>query len=100
MNRFPAWKYALVGVVVLAAFFYTLPNFFGESPAVQVASIKSTVTVDAALMARIQDLLAKESVPYTGAVLDPTGIRVRLPDTDTQLKARSEERRVGKECRL
>ena len=88
MNRFPAWKYVLVGVIVLAAFFYTLPNFFGESPAVQVASVKSTLKVDAALMARVQDILGKENIPYTGAVLDPTGIRVRLSDTDTQLKAR------------
>ena len=33
MNRFPTWKYALVALAVVAAFLYTLPNFFGESPA-------------------------------------------------------------------
>ena len=88
MNRFPVWKYALIGLVVLAALFYTLPNFFGESPAVQVASIKSTVKMDTALLGRVQDLLKKENVPVTGAIFDPTSIRVRLPDTDTQLKAK------------
>jgi preprotein translocase subunit SecD len=34
VNRFPAWKYALIGLAIAAAFLYTLPNFFGESPAV------------------------------------------------------------------
>ena len=38
VNRYPAWKYALIALAVVAAFLYTLPNFFGESPAVQVSS--------------------------------------------------------------
>jgi preprotein translocase subunit SecD len=88
VNRFPAWKYVLIGVVVLAAALYTIPNFFGESPAVQVSSAKSTVRVDAALMSRVEALLNKASVAYTGAQLDATGVRVRFADTDTQLKAR------------
>ncbi|HYT47810.1 MAG TPA: protein translocase subunit SecD [Burkholderiales bacterium] len=67
---------------------YTLPNFFGESPAVQVSSAKSTVKVDAAVMARVQDALGKADTPYTGAVLDATGLRLRFADTDTQLKAK------------
>ena len=43
MNRFPIWKYALVGLAVVVAFLYTLPNFFGESPAVQVSSAKAMI---------------------------------------------------------
>ncbi len=88
MNRFPLWKYALIAVAILAALLYTLPNFFGESPAVQVSSAKSTVKVDALVMARVQDVLRKADTPYTGAVLDPTGLRLRFADTDTQLKAK------------
>jgi len=88
VNRFPLWKYALIAVTILAALLYTLPNFYGESPAVQVSSAKSTVKVDAAVMARVQDVLKKADIPYTGAVLDPTGLRLRFADTDTQLKAK------------
>jgi preprotein translocase subunit SecD len=88
VNRFPAWKYILIGLVVLLAALYTVPNFYGESPAVQVSSAKSTVQVDAGLMSRVEAVLGKESIPYTGAQLDATGVRVRFPDTDTQLKAR------------
>jgi preprotein translocase subunit SecD len=88
VNRYPTWGYALIALAVIAAFLYTLPNFFGESPAVQVSSGKATVKVDAAAMSRVEDTLKKASIPYTGAVLDQTSVRVRLPDTDTQLKAR------------
>jgi len=88
VNRYPTWGYALIAAAVLFAFLYTLPNFFGESPAVQVSSARATLKVDAAVMGRVEDILAKANVPYTGAVLDATSVRVRLADTDTQLKAR------------
>ncbi len=88
MNRFPPWKYALIALAIVAAFLYTLPNFFGESPAVQVSSVKATVKVDAALMARVEDILKAANIPYTGALLEQTSVRVRFSDTDTQLKAK------------
>ena len=88
MNRFPTWKYALIGLAVALAFLYTLPNFFGESPAVQVSSAKSTVRVDAAALGRIEQALKAASVPYTGTVFDAVGVRVRFADPDTQLKAK------------
>ena len=88
MNRFPLWKYVLIAVVIVAATLYTVPNFFGESPAVQVSSAKSTIKVDTALMSRVEALLRKAEIPYTGAQLDATGVRVRLSDSDAQLKAK------------
>src|SRR6185503_15707009 len=88
VNRFPVWKYTLIAIVILAAFLYTVPNFFGESPAVQVSSAKSTVKVDTALLARVEDILKKESIPYSGAQVDATGVRVRFADPDTQLRAK------------
>ncbi|HZD19584.1 MAG TPA: protein translocase subunit SecD, partial [Burkholderiales bacterium] len=88
MNRFPPWKYALIGLAIAAAFLYALPNFFGESPAVQVSSLRATVKVDAALLARVEDTLKAANVPSTGVLLEQTSVRVRFADTDTQLKAK------------
>ena len=88
MNRYPSWAYAAIALVVVFAFLYTLPNFFGESPAVQVSSVKATVTVDTALLGRVEDTLKKASIPYTQTLLDPNSVRVRFADTDTQLKAK------------
>jgi len=88
VNRFPTWKYALVALCVAVAALYTLPNFFGESPAVQVSSVRATVRVDAALLQRVESALAQAAIPYTGAALDANSVRVRFADTDIQLKAR------------
>ena len=88
MNRFPAWKYALVALCVAVALFYTLPNFFGESPAVQVQSLRATTKVDAALMQRVEQALKGAGIAPTAMVLDANSLRVRFADTDTQLKAR------------
>ena len=88
MNRFPAWKYALIGLTIAAAFLFTLPNFFGESPAVQVSSGKTTVKVDGTLLERVESALKAGGVPTTGVLLDSHGLRTRFADTDAQLKGR------------
>jgi preprotein translocase subunit SecD len=88
VNRFPAWKYALVALCVAVALFYTLPNFFGESPAVQVQSLRATVKVDTALLQRVEQALQAADIRPTASLLDQTSLRVRFADTDTQLKAK------------
>ena len=88
MNRYPAWKYALIGLTIALALLFTLPNFFGEAPAVQISSNKATVRVDAALLARLESTLKGAQVTHTGVLLDLHGLRIRLADSDTQLKAK------------
>jgi preprotein translocase subunit SecD len=55
MNRYPLWKYILIAVALALGLLYTLPNFYGEAPAVQVSSIKATVKVDARLLGRVEE---------------------------------------------
>jgi len=88
MNRFPLWKNAIIVVALVFGLLYTLPNFFGEVPAVQVSSVKATIKVDTALFARVEDTLKAAGVAHNGLFADPNSIRVRLADTDTQLKAK------------
>src|SRR5277367_2028082 len=88
MNRYPLWKYVVMVAALAFGLLYTLPNFFGESPAVQVSSGKQTVKVDEGLRGQVEDTLKKGGVAYTGVSLDPIGVKVRFADTDTQLKAR------------
>jgi preprotein translocase subunit SecD len=88
VNRYPVWKYAVILVTVLLGLLYTLPNFFGESPAVQVSSGKATVKVEAAMLTRVEQVLAGAGISNTGLILDGASVKVRLADTDTQLKAR------------
>ncbi|HSD52929.1 MAG TPA: protein translocase subunit SecD [Burkholderiales bacterium] len=88
MNRYPLWVYVTVAVAAVLGLLYTLPNFFGESPAVQVSSAKATLKIDTATMARVEETLKKAGIPYTGSTVDAVGVKVRFADTDTQLKAK------------
>ncbi len=88
MNRYPLWKYILIAVVLAIGLFYTVPNFYGESPAVQVSPIKATAKIDSALLGRVEEALAKGGFKPEGLTQDQTGIKARFSDTDTQLKAK------------
>ena len=88
MNRYPAWKYILIAVALVVGIFYTLPNFFPEVPAVQVSTSKASIKIDAGTLQTVEDALKAANVSFSGALLDSTGVKVRLPDPDTQLKAR------------
>jgi preprotein translocase subunit SecD len=88
VNRYPTWGYVAIAIAIVIAFLYTLPNFFGELPAVQVSSAKATVKLDAAVMKRAEEALTKGGIPYTGASLDANTLRIRFTDTDTQLKGK------------
>jgi len=88
VNRYPLWVYVTVAVAVVLGLLYTLPNFYGESPAVQVSSARATLKVDTATLGRVEETLKKANVPYTGVFLDAVGVKVRFADTDTQLKAK------------
>ena len=88
MNRYPLWKYALLGLVLLVGLLYTLPNFYGEAPAVQVSSGKATVKVEAAMVDRVQQALQGANLRPDFVQLEGASVRARFTDTDTQLKAK------------
>ncbi len=88
MNKYPLWKNATVIIAVVLGLIYTLPNFFGEVPAVQISSVKATIKIDQKLHGRIEDTLTGAGIQPTGLFFDQNSIRVRLADTDTQLKAK------------
>ncbi len=88
MNRYPLWKYITVAVALLLGFVYTLPNFFGESPAVQLSSGKATIKVDARTLAKAEETLKAAGIAHDGIQLDFNGVKARFLDTDTQLKAK------------
>jgi preprotein translocase subunit SecD len=88
MNRYPVWKYVLIAVALVVGLLYMLPNFFPEVPAVQVSTSKATVKIDNALLDTVEQELKAANIAYRGATLDPTGVKVRFNDPDTQLRAK------------
>lgn len=88
MNRYPLWKYIVIAAALLLGFIYTVPNFFGESPAVQVSLPRGALKSDSALLARVEETLAKANVDHEGLSFDENAVKVRFADTDTQLRAK------------
>ncbi|MBN9124112.1 MAG: protein-export membrane protein SecD [Nitrosospira sp. 56-18] len=88
MNRYPAWKYLIIAVAILLGLIYTLPNFYGESPAVQVSPLRTAAKADTALLQRVEDTLKKANIVPDGVFLDASGVKARFSDTDMQIRAR------------
>jgi len=88
MNRYPVWKYVIIVIALVVGGLYALPNFFGESPAVQVSSAKPLVKVDMGVLSQVESALKAAGVAPDLVTLDGASIKVRLADTDAQLKAK------------
>ena len=88
MNRYPVWKYVVIGIALAIGLLYTLPNLFGEVPAVQVSPAKSGQKPDEALRARIETALKEGNIASQEIFLDTTSVKARFADTDTQYRAK------------
>jgi len=88
MNRFPLWKYAILALALVIGLVYTLPNLFGEAPAVQVSSGRATLKIDASLVPRVEAALKAAGVQADFVQFEGASVRARFGDTDTQIKAK------------
>ena len=88
MNRYPWWKYLILGLALVVGLLYTLPNLYGEAPAVQVASGKATLKIDATLVPRIQQALAAANIKPDFVQFEGNSVKARFGNTDEQLKAK------------
>jgi len=92
MNRYPVWKYILIVIALLLGALYTAPNYFGETPALQVTSGRSTLNITSASTTVVEDALKRAGIPSTGISLEGTGhttsVRARFAGTEEQFKAK------------
>lgn len=85
-NHFPLWKNLLVVLILLLGVIYSLPNFFGEDPSVQLSPIRSS-KLDQSTQVRVEKLLGDAGLKPKSLELTEKRLLVRFPDTDAQLKA-------------
>ena len=95
MNRYPLWKYIVIVVALLIGVIYTTPNFFGESPAVQVSSQKATIKVDENTYERVQTALKEANITPNGIFFEQGAqqatLRVRFDPTQAELQLQAKE---------
>ncbi len=88
MNRYPLWKYLILVLALVVGLLYTLPNLFGEAPAVQVSSGKATLKLDAAMVARVEQTLAAAGLKPDFVQFEGNSVKARFASTDDQIKAK------------
>ncbi|MBQ8829162.1 MAG: protein translocase subunit SecD [Burkholderiaceae bacterium] len=95
MNRYPLWKYILILVVLVIGAIYTLPNFYGESPAVQVSPGKATAKVTEQTLEVVEKVLEDADIKPNGVFFEQNpqqnSIRVRFAPTEGELQLRSRD---------
>ncbi|MBP6223736.1 MAG: protein translocase subunit SecD [Rhizobacter sp.] len=88
MNRYPLWKYAILLAALVVGLIYTLPNLFGEAPAVQVSSGRATLKIDSSVATRVEESLTKAGLQADFVQFEGNSVKARFADTDTQIKAK------------
>ncbi|NBW68558.1 MAG: protein translocase subunit SecD [Betaproteobacteria bacterium] len=88
MNRYAIWKYVVLGIALLIGAFYTLPNFYGEAPAVQISAAKATAKVDLGVQERVESALKTAGLTPELLALEGGSLKVRFDSTDAQIKAK------------
>ena len=88
MNRYPLWKYVVMLVALVIATVYTLPNFFGEAPAVQVSAARTSTTVGLNTVKQVEAALSEAKITPDRVQFEGTSVKARFANTDEQLKAR------------
>lgn len=93
MNRYPLWKYLIVLVSLIFGLLYTVPNIFGQTPAVQISSANVARKVEEEMLARVEQILKQNDIPFTSSQFQSNGsvgtIRVRVDSPNTQLQAKT-----------
>jgi len=88
MNQYPKWKYGLVLIAIFIGLIYSIPNFFGESPALQVKTTKTSDKLDLSILGTIENSLKEANLPFDGIVQEPNGIKIKFASPDSQVKAK------------
>jgi preprotein translocase subunit SecD len=88
-NHSAPWKYLLILTTVMLSLVFVIPNFYGESPAIQIMPIKAGEKIDTSLLQSIEETLEKSGIANIGLIVENFHIKVKLKTAEDQLKAKS-----------
>lgn len=86
MNKFPAWKYALLVIALGLGAVYALPNLFGDDPSVQVSSVRG-FELPREFPNEVELALDAADLSFQAIEFTPRRLLVRFENTDRQARA-------------
>lgn len=87
LNRYPLWKNIMVILVVAIGVLYSLPNLYGEDPAVQISGTRGQ-EANTTTLSNVQTLLNENHLTTKSIKLENGSILARFHNTDDQLLAK------------
>lgn len=88
MNRYSVWKYFTLVLALILGGIFTLPNFFGESPAVQISSAHTSQSLSPELASKVSAILEGLHITPESSTFDANSFRVRVSSSQDQLRAK------------
>lgn len=87
--HYPAWKYFLIGIVLLLSTLYALPNLYPDKPAVQITGASASTTLTNDVLKQAETILNAANIPTKNNSFDGKSALLIIGDesTETQLKA-------------
>lgn len=82
MNRYPLWKYLLIAFTIVISFIYTLPNFYGVTPAIQISTNRQSLPLDETVEKRVDDALKQANIAHDGMFIAGGSLKVRVNDAN------------------
>lgn len=89
LNKYPAWKYALLAVLLALGGIYASPNLYPDDFAIQVTGTQSTTQLDASLVDSVESALAEANISAKEVELQDRLVLVRFESGDDQLAAKT-----------
>lgn len=82
MNRYPLWKNLLIILIIAVSFVYTLPNFYGVTPAIQISTNRQSLAINEETEKRVSEALQKANIQHDGMFIAAGSLKVRVSDAN------------------
>ena len=98
MNQFSSWKYFVIITTIILGIIYTIPNFFGESPAIQIMPTKAGEKIEVATLQIVENELKAAGIETIGTIVEQNNLKFKFKTAEQQIAAKSiSEKILGNE---
>ena len=94
MNQFSSWKYFVIITTIILGIIYTIPNFFGESPAIQIMPTKAGEKIEVATLQIVENELKAAGIETIGTIVEQNNLKFKFKTAEQQIAAKSVSEKI------
>ncbi len=94
MNQFSSWKYFVIITTIILGIIYTIPNFFGESPAIQIMPTKAGEKIEVATLQIVEKELKAAGIETIGTIVEQNNLKFKFQTAEQQIAAKSVSEKI------